>query len=445
MGNRRGTRATKAADGALAETLSAKIIKQFSWVTAARWRSHSLSAGDSFVDLGQPILYLILLSVSSSGGCAYLRDREVRQEQSFPAKNIPVEQVVQTSAAINLNFIANAVERVGPAVVRIDAVRGDGASGSNNNGTPQSFGNSLAGEFSGAQLSPPEARRQRGTGSGFIISQDGRLLTNAHVVAEADQVTVLLKDGRSFEGQVIGTDPVTDIAAVKIDATGLPSVKMGNSETLVPGQWAIAIGNPLGLDNTVTAGIISAIERSSSDVGAPDKRISFIQTDAAINPGNSGGPLLNERGEVIGVNTAIINQAQGLGFAIPVELAERVVNQLFAKGRVEHPYLGVQMIDLTPTVREEINQSGVGFEVRQDQGVLIVQVIPKSPAVRAGLRAGDLIEKVNGTPIQSTDQLKEQVEAMTLGDTLELEVNRDDRAQRLTIKPEPLPPVEIPS
>ncbi len=142
----------------------------------------------------------------------------------------------------------------------------------------------------------PEQRRvQQGTGSGFILSQEGHLLTNAHVVAEADQVTVILKDGRRFAGKVLGSDPVTDVAVIKIEATGLPTVKLGNSEKLVPGQWAIAIGNPLGLDNTVTQGIISATGRSSSDVGVPDKRVQFIQTDAAINPGNSGGPLLNDR------------------------------------------------------------------------------------------------------------------------------------------------------
>jgi S1-C subfamily serine protease len=430
-------------------------MKRLSWVGAVRWRSRSVPQGISFttVDslavgrlLKRPILYLVLLIVGSSGGCSYLRDREARQAPPLSlARNTPVRQVAQTTAAINPNFIASVAERVGPAVVRIDAVRRDNTSGLfNDSGMSQPAGNFEVKGFSRTQLPAPEERRQRGTGSGFIISQDGRLLTNAHVVAEADQVTVLLKDGRSFNGQVVGIDPVTDIAAIKINATGLPSVKMGNSETLVPGQWAIAIGNPLGLDNTVTAGIVSAIGRSSSDVGAPDKRISFIQTDAAINPGNSGGPLLNERGEVIGVNTAIINQAQGLGFAIPIELAERVVNQLFAKGRVEHPYLGVQMIDLTPTIREEINQSDAGFKIRQDQGVLIVEVLPNSPAVRAGLRPGDLIEKINDSPIQSTDELQEQVEAVAPGDTLELEVDRDGQTQRLTIKPEPLP-AEVPS
>lgn len=430
--------------------------RRFSWGDTARRRwqraptaiSHSasnwLQSGDS-LSLGksfrQPILYLALLMISSSGGCAYLKDREVRQEQPLSsAKNIPIEPVIQTTAAVNPNFIASVAERVGPAVVRIDAVRRDnGASNRSNDSSMSRHNGSSIKEFSTTQLPPSEERRQRGTGSGFIISQDGRLLTNAHVVAEADQVTVLLKDGRSFDGQVVGTDPVTDIAAIKINATGLPIVKMGNSEILVPGQWAIAIGNPLGLDNTVTAGIISALNRSSSDVGAPDKRVSFIQTDAAINPGNSGGPLLNERGEVIGVNTAIINQAQGLGFAIPIELAERVVNQLFAKGRVEHPYLGIQMIDLTPTIRDEINQNDVGFKVRQDQGVLVVRVLPNSPAVRAGLRPGDLVKAVNNAPIQSTDQLQQRVEAVPLGETLELEVNRNDQTQSIMIKPEPLP------
>ncbi len=214
------------------------------------------------------------------------------------------------------------------------------------------------------------------------------------MVSGTDKVEVTLKDGRVFEGQVIGSDSVTDVAAVKIDAKKLPSVQLGRSDNLIPGQWAIAIGNPLGLDNTVTAGIISATGRSSSQVGVPDKRVSFIQTDAAINPGNSGGPLLNDRGEVIGINTAIRADAQGLGFAIPIETAKRVADQLFAKGKVEHPYLGVQMVDLTPALRKEINQdSDANLKVNQDEGVLIVRVFDSSPAAKAGIQQGTSFKK----------------------------------------------------
>ena len=382
--------------------------------------------------LKQPTLYLAVLIIGSSAGCTNLRDREVTQAQpSDSATNASPRPSNQVAAAPNnLNFIAEVVQEVGPAVVRIDATR--------TVDVPGAFGNPLIERFFGSEF-PPEQRVQRGSGSGFIISADGRILTNAHVVENADEVTVVLKDGRSFEGQVVGADPVTDVAVVKIDATNLPTVRPANSDNLVPGQWAIAIGNPLGLNNTVTQGIISATGRSGSDIGIRDKRLDFIQTDAAINPGNSGGPLLNAQGEVIGVNTAIIGGAQGLGFAIPIETAERVANQLIATGRVEHPYLGVRLIELTPDIQEEINQGNIGFKVNQAQGVLIVDVAPNSPATRAGLRPGDIITEVKGVQIQNADQVQDQIEATPLGQTLQIAVNRNGLTQSLTVRPEQLP------
>ncbi|MEN9222575.1 MAG: trypsin-like peptidase domain-containing protein, partial [Thermostichus sp. BF3_bins_97] len=226
-------------------------------------------------------------------------------------------QTTATLPQVSMNFIADVAQKVGPAVVRIDSERTVRTRGA----FPEEFfSDPFFRDFFGQNMpSMPRQRRQQGTGSGFIISADGQIITNAHVVDGSDKVTVILKDTRSFDGEVLGSDPVTDVAVVKIKAENLPTVQLGRSETLEPGQWAIAIGNPLGLDNTVTAGIISALGRSSGEIRVPDKRVSFIQTDAAINPGNSGGPLLNAQGEVIGVNTAIIQGAQGLGFAIPIE------------------------------------------------------------------------------------------------------------------------------
>ncbi len=234
--------------------------------------------------------------------------------QLLPTNARLIEQpVAQLPPALtgntNPNFIVAAAENTGPAVVRIDSSR---------------------------RLSNRAARFGRvmqGVGSGFIIQSDGLILTNAHVVDGADTVTVTLKDGRNFTGRVVGQDELTDVAVVKIQATNLPTVAIGNSDQVKPGEWAIAIGNPLGLDNTVTVGIISATNRSSSDVGALDKSINFIQTDAAINPGNSGGPLLNQQGQVIGINTAIIGRAQGLGFAIPINTAQQIANQLIGRGQ----------------------------------------------------------------------------------------------------------------
>lgn len=381
-----------------------------------------------------PTLYLTVLLMGGSAGCSYLSSAE-KQAETNQTQPQASQAPAQTAPAVrngpdNLNFIAEVAEAVGPAVVRIDATRAvQSPNGSN----------SIIERFFGEAVPPQRQQIQQGTGSGFIISEDGRILTNAHVVENADSVTVVLNDGRSFAGNVLGADSVTDVAVVKIDATALPTVRLGNSENLVPGQWVIAIGNPLGLDNTVTGGIVSAIGRSGSDVGIQDKRLDFIQTDAAINPGNSGGPLLNAAGEVIGVNTAIIGGAQGLGFAIPIDTANRIAEQLVATGRAEHPYLGIRLIKLTPAIRTQINQGDYGFEVNEDQGVLIVEVADNSPAERAGLQLGDIITEVNGVQIQDADQVQEQVEATPIGDTLQLTVNRDGSAQRLTATLAPLP------
>jgi S1-C subfamily serine protease len=398
------------------------------------------------LSLKQLATYVSLLAIGSGAGVLasqyFLPPKQVeRNSADVPAVLKPSsKQSANQIAALapyepnngssSANFIATAVERVGPTVVRIDASR------KVINNLPEALQNPFFKRFFGNDVPVPRERVERGTGSGFILSGDGRLLTNAHVVAGADTVEVTLKDGRTFEGRVVGSDTVTDVAGVKINTTGLPTVRIGRSNNLIPGEWAIAIGNPLGLDNTVTAGIISATGRSSSQVGVPDKRVSFIQTDAAINPGNSGGPLLNDRGEVIGVNTAIRADAQGLGFAIPIETAQRVADQLFAKGKVEHPYLGIQMVDLTPALRKEINQDGdTKLKVNQDQGVLIVRVFDNSPAAQAGIRQGDIIQKVNGKSVKTAAAVQEQVESSAIGNALPVEISRDGQIRTLQLKP----------
>lgn len=328
----------------------------------------------------------------------------------------------------NVNFIATAVQKVGPAVVRINATRKVA------NPISDALKNPLLRRFFGEDEQPiPEERIERGTGSGFILSEDGELLTNAHVVADTDTVQVTLKDGRSLEGKVVGVDSVTDVAVVKIKANHLPTVKLGNSQNLIPGQWAIAIGNPLGLDNTVTIGIVSATDRTSTQVGVPDKRVTFIQTDAAINPGNSGGPLLNAQGEVIGVNTAIRADAQGLGFAIPIETAARIAKELFTKGRVEHPFLGIEMADLSPIKKQQINQENQ-LNIQQDVGIVIKGVTGDSPAKRGGLLPGDVIQKVNGKPVKTSAQVQKLVESSKVGDILAIEVNRSGKIQTFKVQ-----------
>ncbi len=399
------------------------------------------------LSLKQLTLYLTLLGLG--GGAGVLGSRYLMEEQQVARPPEAVPAVLQPLAPrplgrppeANLNFIADAVERVGPAVVRIDAARQVSSQD-----LPDAFKSPFFRRFFGNEMPVPENRVERGTGSGFIISSEGRLITNAHVIAGADTVKVTLKDGRTFQGRVVGVDQVTDVAVVKIDAKNLPTVRLGSAQQLIPGEWAIAIGNPLGLDNTVTVGIISALDRSSSQVGVPEKRVSFIQTDAAINPGNSGGPLLNAQGEVIGINTAIRAGAQGLGFAIPIETAQRIANQLFTKGRVEHPYLGIKMVTLTPDVKQEINQdSNAEFKVAQDTGVVIMSIAKNSPAQAAGLQPGDIIEKVGGKPIKSAAEVQQQVEGSAVGSNLPIEVTRQGRRKTIQVRPGAFPTDESPN
>ncbi|MBE9111139.1 trypsin-like peptidase domain-containing protein [Nodosilinea sp. LEGE 07298] len=328
------------------------------------------------------------------------------------------------------NLIADIVREVEPSVVRINATR-----------TVQTNLPPMFRQFFGDSMPAPQQQQvQRGVGSGFIISADGRIITNAHVVAGADEVQVTLTDGRSFTGQVMGADSVTDIAVIKIDAQNLPAVATSNSDQIQPGEWAIAIGNPLGLDSTVTAGIISATGRSSREVGVPDKRVNFIQTDAAINPGNSGGPLLNLNGEVIGVNTAIIQGAQGLGFAIPINTVQRISSELIETGRVEHAYLGIQMVNLTPELKQNINSDpNRPFSVEADSGVLIGRVMPNSPAAQGGLRDGDIIVAIDGQSVTESAAVQQAVERSKVGQNLALTLQRGGREQTITVRPGNLP------
>ncbi|MBD0336659.1 MAG: trypsin-like peptidase domain-containing protein [Cyanobacteria bacterium Co-bin13] len=338
-------------------------------------------------------------------------------------------------AAADPNFIENIVNQVGPAVVRIDSTR------TVTTQVPEMFRDPFFRQFFGDQMPDmPSQQTERGVGSGFIIGDSGRIITNAHVVDGADTVKVTLKDGRSFDGKVLGEDMVTDVAVIQVDAKSLPTAGVGDSDQLRPGQWAIAIGNPLGLDNTVTAGIISATGRSSGEVGVPDKRVNFIQTDAAINPGNSGGPLLNDQGQVIGMNTAIIQGAQSIGFAIPINTVQQIADQLAAQGKVDHAYLGIQMVTLTSAVQQEINSDpNSGLSINEDSGVLIARVMPDSPAAKAGLRAGDVIHQIAGRSITQADDVQQLVEQTHLGSELQVQVNRNGQPQTITVRPEAFP------
>lgn len=378
-------------------------------------------------------LSLVLLGSGITFATNYLTSNS--QHLAHKVSNLTMSSVNAAppiAAGTDPNFITTIVQRVGPAVVRIDSSR------TIKNQIP-SDADPFFRQFFGSE-SAPQKQIEKGTGSGFIISNDGRILTNAHVVDGADTVKVTLKDGHSYAGKVLGKDELTDVAVVKIQANNLLTVILGNSDNVLPGQWAIAIGNPLGLDNTVTTGIISATGRSSNLIGAPDKRVEYLQTDAAINPGNSGGPLLNARGEVIGMNTAILQGAQGLGFAIPINTAQHIAQELIATGKAEHPFLGIQMTRLTPELKQNINSNpNSGLTITEDHGVLVVKVIPNSPAARSGVRAGDVIERINNQAVQDATTVQQTVENSQIGTNLNIELRRNGQTLNLAVKPAAFP------
>lgn len=266
----------------------------------------------------------------------------------------------------------------------------------------------------------PQKFKQRGAGSGFIVSSDGLIFTNNHVVEGADKVTVKLADGRTFKAKIVGRDPQSDVAVLKVKAKNLPTVPLGDSDKIEVGEWVIAIGNPFGLSHTVTVGVVSAKGRSG--LGITDYE-DFIQTDAAINPGNSGGPLLNLRGEVIGMNTAIFTRSggyMGIGFAIPINIVKLVAQQLVKQGKVIRGWLGVVIQDLTPALAEE-------FGLKKSEGALVAEVLKNSPADKAGLKQGDVIVKYNGKSIKNASELRTFVGLTRPGTRVNLEVIREGK------------------
>ena len=307
------------------------------------------------------------------------------------------------------------VERQGPAVVNVVTTRKARAGGGI--GLPD---DPIFDFFRRFMPNPPESGPEapgQGIGSGFIISADGYILTNAHVVAESEEVVVRLADAREFKGKIVGTDTRTDVALLKVTASGLPTVTLGSSENLKVGEWVAAIGSPFGFVNTITAGIVSAKGRSLPD----ESFVPFIQTDVAVNPGNSGGPLLNLKGEVVGINSAIYSRTggyMGVSFAIPIEVALDVSRQLQQTGKVTRGRLGVQIQALTPELAKS-------FKLADTKGVLVASVEPNSPAAAAGLQPGDVILSFDGKPVQSANELPRIVGATKPGTPVTLELWRN--------------------
>jgi serine protease Do len=306
------------------------------------------------------------------------------------------------------------VEKTLPAVVFIDVTKK--ATGG---------GDDPSEDFMRRLMGDNMMRRQRtqpSSGSGFIFDSQGHVLTNNHVVRDADAINVTLNDGRVFKGHVVGADPETDVAVVQIDGKDLPSLPLGDSDQLRVGDWAIAIGNPLGtLRGSVTVGIISAQGRTDLNIfgGTPEYQ-DFIQTDASINFGNSGGPLCNIHGEAIGINTAINTSGQGIGFAVPINLARHVAEQLIAHGNVRRAMLGVSLAEMTPDVAE-------GFGLAGQHGVIIQQVVPDSPAAKAGLRRNDVIVEYNSQSVSDLQKLRLKVADTTPGRPIQMVVLRDGK------------------
>jgi serine protease Do len=277
---------------------------------------------------------------------------------------------------------------------------------------------------------PPTKRRQMGEGSGVIVDARGYILTNYHVVASADKLTIRLFDGKELNGRVQGTDPKTDLAVVHVEAQDLPVAVLGNSEKLQVGEWAIAIGSPFGLEETVTVGVISAKGRTGLGTGTYED---FIQTDASINPGNSGGPLVNIDGEVIGINAMIIQPGQGIGFAIPINLARTIMMELIKQGKVIRPWMGISLQDLSPELMKS-------FNIEEKEGALIGQVFEGSPAEKAGLKVGDIVVGIDGKKIKNSQDLVREVLKRQVGQKIEIDIIREGKRIKV-----PVTTMEMPS
>lgn len=325
----------------------------------------------------------------------------------------------------------NVAERVTPAVVNISTISTRKRRAPGDLFRP--FGNDpfFHDFFDRFFEGPPRGPHQMSLGSGLIVDRAGYILTNNHVIKDSDEITVKLANQQEYKAKVIGTDPKTDLAVIRIIVNqDLPVADLGDSDRLRVGEWAIAIGNPFGLDHTVTVGVISATGRS--DVGIATYE-NFIQTDASINPGNSGGPLLNIKGEVIGINTAIVASGQGIGFAIPINMAKKILQDLVKKGRVTRGWLGVGIQPLTPKLSNS-------FELpAESEGVLVNRIMPQSPAEAAGLREGDIITALDGHKVTDPRQLQQMVADLPIGKIVEVGVIRDGKLIRVRLKVGELP------
>ena len=340
---------------------------------------------------------------------------------------LPQPPVSARAVLPRTSFVASAVKRSGPAVVTLETSRT--MQSPSLSGLPKGIRlNPLFRNFFGVPGgSPPRPRVQRGQGSGVLFDARGLLLTNAHVVEGAEELTVGLSDGRRVKGRVIGTDSLTDLAVVRLEGEGVwPVAALGNSDSLNVGDWAIAVGNPYGLENTVTLGIISNLNRNVAQLGISGKRLDLIQTDAAINPGNSGGPLLNAEGEVIGINTLVRSgPGAGLGFAIPINRAKAIASELVATGKARHPVIGIGLS------RVPADRPGRPAP----KGAVIRSIQKMGPADKAGLQVDDVITAVDGQAVDGPAAVVSAIERRGVGETLTLQIRRSSESKIVRLKP----------
>jgi len=323
---------------------------------------------------------------------------------------LSLDQAMETVAA-----------RVTPAIVNV-AVTSRVKPQSLAEGMPDEMRRFFGQQF--GQQMQPEPQISHGIGSGVIISPEGYIITNNHVVDGATDIKVTLSDRRILAAKLVGTDPLTDLAVIKVEGTSLPNLPMGDSASLRPGQTVLAFGNPFGFRFTVTRGIVSALNRPNPYSDDPRKPGQFIQTDAAINPGNSGGPLVNAHGEVVGINTFLISPSgsfSGMGFAIPTQIVQPVVDSLIRYGKMSHAYMGIGITDVTP-------ENAKFFEVKDNNGAVVTQVEPGSPSAKAGLRVGDVIMELDGNKVSDAGQLQMQVGEKHPGTKIVLQVMRDGKS-----------------
>jgi serine protease Do len=382
---------------------------QFTPVSPARSRTAAFAAIGLFALAGA-------LVGAAAGGSAAKPAIEIKRDATPVARG-------QLEAA---SFSA-VVKRVAPSVVKITTETKAKRISANAAQLPPGFDNPMFHQFFGGRLPEMQTQPTSGLGSGVIISADGYIATNNHVVEGADTVTVALADGREFTAKVVGRDPQTDLAVVKIDAKDLPAITLADSAKSEVGDRVLAIGNPFGIGETVTSGIVSAKGRNIGLLAEVEGFEDFIQTDAAINPGNSGGALVDVNGRLLGINTAILSRSggfQGVGLAVPANLVSQVADSLVKSGKVTRGYLGVNIQTITPALAES-------FGLKSNRGALVSDIVPNSPAAKAGLKEGDVVTALNGEPVTDANNLKNQVSSFAPGTTVNLEVLRDGKSQKI--------------